>query len=279
MKNLISTNEGFELDLEFLSIQPGFNLREDTVPEERMVSSVRENGVLNAIHIRQAGDKEGHYWVVDGERRFNAATLAESDSVPVVPHADLGDLEALVMSMATNEDQKPLTAAERAQGFLRLHEAEVPEHEIARLMGSSERTVKETLKVIFQGSKKLQEGISDAPKNGGIPVRAAAQAADLPDEVQEDIAPDMAGKTTEEASAVVDLAKERQARKTGKKSPKSAKKKVYAFGRDGKKRASVLADLIAGELASKPKDKVLLAQRDILLCLHGKKDITELFPE
>lgn len=276
MTALLQTDSGFEATLEQLCVKDGFNVRADTHPSETLVNSVAENGVLNPVHIRP--DENGGWWIIDGERRFNAAVEAGLEAIPVIPHMDVDETIALVLSLSSNEDQKPLTREEKAEGFWRLQEEGVSHKEISRVMGCNVRLVKEYLAVMNEGSEGLQTGVLKPPKNGGIPVRAAAQAVELPEPVQEKLAELMAGKTTEEAMDLVNDFQVQVAKKSPKKrTKKETKAKPFAFGRDGRKRHALLMDLVGGAQKDDPDSDVLQGQMDVLLVIAGKKEITDLF--
>ena len=170
----------------------------------------------------------------------------------------------------------------QAEGFWKLQEEGVGDADIARLMGCSERLVKEYLKVLNEGEGELQEAVLKSASEGGVPVRAAAQAVDLPADVQKDLAESMAGDTTEEAMDKVHEAQADQPDaappKKKKGSPKNAGgAKPYTFGRDGRKRHKMCCDLVKAGLMKDPKDAVLLGQLDILNIIAGNKEIGEVF--
>ena len=47
---------------------------------EELTSSIKENGLLQPILVREYG--EGRYQIIAGERRFRASKLAELDEIP-----------------------------------------------------------------------------------------------------------------------------------------------------------------------------------------------------
>lgn len=67
----------------------------------RLVASIRENGVLVPIMVRQRGDK---YEVIDGDRRLKASWEAELREVPVVVY-DFDDQQTHIHRMLANLDR------------------------------------------------------------------------------------------------------------------------------------------------------------------------------
>lgn len=68
---------------------------------ERLSDSIRENGVLVPLMVREKGD---NYEVVDGDRRLNACWKAGLREIPVVVHA-LDDSQTHVQRMLANLDR------------------------------------------------------------------------------------------------------------------------------------------------------------------------------
>ena len=68
---------------------------------ERLVSSIRENGILVPLMVVKRGD---NFEVVDGDRRLNAAWKADLREVPVVVH-DLSDEQVHIQRMLANLDR------------------------------------------------------------------------------------------------------------------------------------------------------------------------------
>ncbi len=68
---------------------------------ERLVASIRENGILVPLMVVRRGDK---FEVVDGDRRLNAAWKADVREVPVVVHA-LDDNQVHIQRMLANLDR------------------------------------------------------------------------------------------------------------------------------------------------------------------------------
>lgn len=69
---------------------------------DRLVSSIRDNGVLSPLMVRP---REDRYEVVDGDRRLHAAFTAGVREVPVMVY-DLNDRETHILRMLANKDRE-----------------------------------------------------------------------------------------------------------------------------------------------------------------------------
>jgi ParB family chromosome partitioning protein len=117
-----------------------------------LTASVREKGVLEPILVRpHEGDEsrpEGTFWIVSGERRYQAALKAGLYDVPVI-EMDLDDEEALEIGLVENLQRKDLTPFEEGEGYHRLAEHYGYKHEqIAEAVGKSRSVVTESLTLL-----------------------------------------------------------------------------------------------------------------------------------
>jgi ParB family chromosome partitioning protein len=135
--------------IEFLTPNPYQPRRRfDDEAFRTLVDSIREQGVLQPILVRQLAGSEGHYQIVAGERRWRAAQQAQLHEVPVVVR-DLSDREALQIAIVENVQRQDLTALEEAGGYRRLmDEFRHTQEEIARAVGKSRSHVANTLRLL-----------------------------------------------------------------------------------------------------------------------------------
>ncbi len=81
---------------------------------EELTASVLEKGVLEPILVRPHGASSGPdeaFWIVSGERRYQAALRAGLYDVPVI-EMDLDDEEALEIALVENLQRQDLTPFE-----------------------------------------------------------------------------------------------------------------------------------------------------------------------
>ena len=77
--------------------QPRRHFTEDAL--EELSESIRSNGVLQPILVRDHGERPGEYEIVAGERRWRAAQRAQLHQVPVVIR-EIDDGQALEIAAA-----------------------------------------------------------------------------------------------------------------------------------------------------------------------------------
>ncbi len=97
--------------------QPRSHFDEEAIAD--LVSSVRENGILQPILVRPFEGDAGHFEIVAGERRWRAAQKAQLYEVPIVVR-DLSDREALEIALVENIQREDLSPIEEAKGYQRL---------------------------------------------------------------------------------------------------------------------------------------------------------------
>ncbi|MBR5361553.1 MAG: ParB/RepB/Spo0J family partition protein, partial [Lachnospiraceae bacterium] len=81
---------------------------------EQMVESVRENGILVPIMVRNRTD--GGYEVISGHRRKHAAEIAGLDTIPVIIR-DLTDDEAVIAMVDANLQREEILPSEKAFAY------------------------------------------------------------------------------------------------------------------------------------------------------------------
>jgi ParB family chromosome partitioning protein len=104
--------------------------RYDEASLEELAESIRSQGVLAPLLVRaMATDK---YEIVAGSRRFRAAKLAGTDSIPVRV-VQLSDADALVAQVIENLQRENVHPLEEAQGFRALLDLPDQQYTIARI--------------------------------------------------------------------------------------------------------------------------------------------------
>lgn len=73
---------------------------------DKLIESIKENGVLNPIIVRQT--KDGMYEIVSGHRRKRATELAGLDGIPCIVR-DLSDEEAIILMVDSNTKGRNIT--------------------------------------------------------------------------------------------------------------------------------------------------------------------------
>jgi ParB family transcriptional regulator, chromosome partitioning protein len=106
--------------IEFLhpsSMQPRTAFDEDKL--DQLAQSIREQGVLQPILVREHRTKQGEWEIVAGERRWRAAQKAQLHDVPIVVR-DLSDRDTLEIALIENVQRQDLNPIEEARAYRRL---------------------------------------------------------------------------------------------------------------------------------------------------------------
>lgn len=208
MAEIQHTEQGLVAPIELIKIEDGFNIRRDANPSESLVSSIREVGVLDPVHVRTK-DADGWLYVVDGECRVKAAQKLGIEEIPIVNEGDIGLADALVISL-TSKNQQPYSDREIASGIKRLNDQGVSLDDMAKFLGLSPRSISEYYRVTTEGCKALV--------NSDIPVRVAARIAEFDKKRQPELIDAVVDLPREEALDVIRTAeKELGTIKPGKK--------------------------------------------------------------
>jgi ParB family chromosome partitioning protein len=133
-------------DLSPNKYQPRVNFNEEKLLE--LANSIRKNGIIQPIAVREDKVDPGRYEIVAGERRWLAAQKAGLHEVPIVI-LDLDDNEALEVAIVENIQRDDLNAIEEAKGYERLAEEFGYDHEkIATFMSKSRSHISNTLRLL-----------------------------------------------------------------------------------------------------------------------------------
>ncbi|HUE76448.1 MAG TPA: ParB/RepB/Spo0J family partition protein [Longimicrobiales bacterium] len=115
-----------------------------------LAASIKENGLLQPIVVRPAGNRRGadRWELVAGERRWRAVTRLGWTDIPAIIRA-VDDRTLLVLALVENLQRSELSALEEAQGFQQLvDEFGLSQQEVAEAVGRDRSTVANTLRLL-----------------------------------------------------------------------------------------------------------------------------------
>jgi ParB family transcriptional regulator, chromosome partitioning protein len=113
---------------------------------EELVESVKVHGIIQPLIVRQ---RDGHYELIAGERRWRAAQKAGLKQVPVVVKDISGDQPSLEMAIIENVQRENLNCIEEAIAYQQLvDEFQMSQEEISARVGKSRVTVANTLRLL-----------------------------------------------------------------------------------------------------------------------------------
>lgn len=131
------------------SFQPRREFSEQDLAD--LVSSIRENGLLQPIVVRPApaGSTTGADWeLVAGERRWRATMRLGWKDIPASIR-DVDDRTLLVLALVENLQRSELSALEEADGFRRLSEEfGLNQQQIAEVVGRDRSTIANSLRLL-----------------------------------------------------------------------------------------------------------------------------------
>ena len=127
---------------------------------EELAASIKENGVLQPIVVRQ---RQGSYQIVAGERRWRASQKAGLRKIPAIIQ-DVSDEKMLAMTLVENIQRDDLSPIEEAHAYqLFLEEFQLTQEEIAQKVGRSRASVTNSLRLL-----RLPKSIQALLINGQI---------------------------------------------------------------------------------------------------------------
>jgi ParB family transcriptional regulator, chromosome partitioning protein len=104
---------------------------------EHTADSIRSQGDLSPLLVRPLNERS--FEIVAGARRYRAAQMAESETVPV-RIVNLTDAEALEAQLIENLQRRDVHPLEEAQGFRALLNLEEPKYSIEQIAAKTGKT-------------------------------------------------------------------------------------------------------------------------------------------
>lgn len=140
MSNDVEDSLMLHLDLKTISVRVGFNPRRyfDEAKLQELVDSVSVQGVIQPIVVTPDTENEGNYFLVAGERRYRAATIANIPSIPAIIR-DLTDEEAIAIAISENSNRDDVSPSEEARACHRMMTTSKNSEEAAMKMGWSKK--------------------------------------------------------------------------------------------------------------------------------------------
>lgn len=131
MSTLIAATEYRNLPLSILT-ESKTNPRRifDEAALKELAASIRSQGVLSPLLVRPLNERS--FEIVAGARRYRAAQMAESETVPV-RIVNLTDAQALEAQLIENLQRRDVHPLEEAQGFRALLNLEEPKYSIEQI--------------------------------------------------------------------------------------------------------------------------------------------------
>jgi ParB family chromosome partitioning protein len=156
------TEEFIEIDVNSIypnTEQPRANFDENGLRE--LAESIKENGIVQPILVRRAGDE--YYQIIAGERRWRAAQIAGLTKVPAVVR-DIPDEKILELALIENIQRQELNAIEEALAYKRLIDnLQLTQDIVAKRVGKDRTVITNHLRLL-----RLPEEIQKLLGNGQL---------------------------------------------------------------------------------------------------------------
>ncbi|MDQ3144771.1 MAG: ParB/RepB/Spo0J family partition protein [Pseudomonadota bacterium] len=144
----------------------------DSSALDELAQSIADNGVLQPILLRPAGDG---FEIIAGERRWRAAQRAQLHKIPAIVR-ELDDAATAEVALIENVQRADLTAIEEADGYKQLISLyNHSQDEVAKLVGKSRSHVANLLRLL-----ELPDAVKEMLLRGDISMghaRAIATSA------------------------------------------------------------------------------------------------------
>ena len=112
---------------------------------EELAQSIRSSGIIQPLVVRRVGSR---YQLIAGERRWRAAQRAQLLRVPTVLR-DVGDEQALELTLVENIQREDLNPIEQARAFQRLiDQFHLTQDEVATRTGKERATVANSVRLL-----------------------------------------------------------------------------------------------------------------------------------
>ncbi len=141
--------------------QPRKNFNEDALQE--LADSIKQYGLIQPIVVQ---DKQDHYEIIAGERRWRAAKIAGLKEVPVIIK-NLTDQEVVELSIIENIQREDLNPIEEAQAYKRLlNEFNLTQDQVAERVSKSRTAVTNAMRLLKLCDEVQQMVIDDMISTG-----------------------------------------------------------------------------------------------------------------
>ena len=113
---------------------------------EELSNSIKENGLLQPILVREYGD--GRYQIIAGERRFRACKLAGLTEIPAIV-LDRDDRAAAQIALIENIQREDLNPLEEALAYKSLKdEYDMTQEELSEKVGKSRSAIANSIRLL-----------------------------------------------------------------------------------------------------------------------------------
>jgi ParB/RepB/Spo0J family partition protein len=141
-----------------------------------LASSIRQQGLLSPLIVRSTGD--GRYEVLVGQRRLLACRKIELDAIPCILRDDLGDSDAVTLSLVENVHRADMNPLDKARALKALYGRHQSYERVAKESALSISTVRKYVQLLSLPDELQQRlGTAGGPAGVGTLARLASTFA------------------------------------------------------------------------------------------------------
>lgn len=145
-----------------------------------LADSIREQGIVQPLIVRE---RNGHFELIAGERRWRAAQIVSLAEVPVIVR-EADDRAVLELALIENLQRENLNPIEEAQGYSQLvGQFQLTQEEVATKVGKSRAVVANALRLL-----KLPLTLQGYIRDGRLSVGHAKVVLGLTNDNQQELA-------------------------------------------------------------------------------------------
>ena len=157
--------------------QPRIHFDEEAM--EELTASIRENGLIQPITVRESGDG---YEIIAGERRYRACVKAGFDKIPAYVMSP-SEEEAAQLALVENVQRENLSAVEEAKSYVHImRQAGLTQEQVAAKIGKSQSSVANKIRLL-----NLPEEVQQGVIGGKISERHARALLSVPEKQQKKV--------------------------------------------------------------------------------------------
>ena len=181
---------------------------------EELAASIKENGLLHNLVVRNATQEGMYYEIISGERRYQALKQLGYKKVPCKV-VDLPDIEAEILLIQANARQRELTPSEKMKGITKLKELyslkrktgeELPKGVKTRDLIGKDLGLSGSQVAKYQAiEKNLIEPLKDKLDKGDITLTQATTLSSLKENEQTEIHNQIKNIDSKDSKAEVDI--------------------------------------------------------------------------
>lgn len=141
---------------------------------QELAATIRKVGIIQPIIVRPDKNRENHYIIIAGERRWRAAQIAELNTIQVI--INLSKDRALI-ALIENTHDEPLNPIEQSDALFSLNNNDGYTHkELGQILGMSRNHITQVIRL-----QSLPDNIKDAVIDGTLTMGAAKVLCGCPD--------------------------------------------------------------------------------------------------